>query len=191
MALYTKSYLRRIAATETMNESTRLYSQRDLRHDTFDIFLSHRFLDREEVRGMYLELTRKGLSVYVDWIVDPHLDRTNVTKDTAETVRKRLHASRSLLLAFSTNSSLSKWMPWELGYVDGHTQRCAIAPVSEVNQDSFDRTEYLLLYPMLLKEGSYPQESGPGYITEARSTYVDLSGWLRGSKPTMQNRSIF
>lgn len=191
MALLTKNYLRRVAGTENMNESTRLYSQRDLRHDSFDIFLSYNHLDREEVHGLYLELTRKGFSVYVDWIVDPHLNRQYVTKETAETIRRRLHSSKSLLLAFSINTNLSKWIPWELGYVDGHTQRCAIAPISDVNQDSFDRTEYLLLYPTFLKEGSYPQESGSGFISESRSAYVDLGGWVRGSKPTIQNRSLF
>ena len=42
----------------------------------FDIFLSHSFLDKAEVQGLYQELTDFGYSVYVDWVVDPHLDRT-------------------------------------------------------------------------------------------------------------------
>lgn len=191
MAIYTRNYLRRIAGTETMNESTRLFSQRDSKHDVFDIFLCHSYLDREEVKGMYLELTRKGYSVYVDWIVDPQLSRENVTKESAELIRKRLHTSKSLILAFSTNVALSKWVPWELGYVDGHTKKCALAPVAEVNQQSYERSEYLKLYPILAKEGGYVQDAYPIHVAESRNTYVDFSSWLRGASPVFQSKALF
>ena len=53
----------------------------------FYIFLSHSFLDKDEVEGLYIELTNQGYSVYVDWIIDPHLDRTNVTKASAKLIQ--------------------------------------------------------------------------------------------------------
>jgi hypothetical protein len=114
MALYTKNYLRQIASTITFTESTRLSSQQITKEVSFDIFLCHCYLDKEEIKGMYLELTRMGYSVYVDWIVDPYLDRSMVTKQTAEIVRKRLRSSKSLLLAFSIiracpNGCLGNW----------------------------------------------------------------------------------
>lgn len=123
MSLYTSAYLKQISKYKNLNESTKMFSEKDKIHTSFDIFLSHSFLDKDEVEGLYIELTRMGFKVYVDWIIDPHLDRTNVTKESATIVKKRLHSSKSLLLAVSINAATSKWMPWELGYVDGHTNQ--------------------------------------------------------------------
>lgn len=75
----------------------------------FDIFLSHSFLDKEVVKGLYNTLTEQGFSVYVDWIVDSDLNRSFVTKESAEKIRKRMDQSRSLLYAISTNAEMSKW----------------------------------------------------------------------------------
>lgn len=111
MPLYTDTYLKNLAGNTPNYESTRLFSE-SKSMTTFDIFLSHSFLDKEIVSGLFIELTKMGFSVYVDWIVDPHLDRSNVTKATATLVRNRLRASNSLLLAVSINSKLSKWIPW-------------------------------------------------------------------------------
>ena len=191
MALYTKSYLRQIANTETLNESSKLFSQRDVEHISFDIFLCHSYLDKEEIKGMYLELTRSGYPVYVDWIVDPQLDRGRVTKETAETVRKRLRSSKSLLLAFSINAGMSKWMPWELGYVDGNQKNCAIVPVAENTQASYDRSEYLLLYPEILKPGTKIEIKDKLYAIEDANTYVGFPDWLHGSKPTYRSARLF
>jgi hypothetical protein len=133
MALYTSDYLKNLSRNKTSNQQRSLNEQRNLTHISFDIFLCHSYLDKEEVEGLYLELTKMGFTVYVDWIIDPDLDRNIVTKESAERVRKRLRASKTLLLAISANAALSKWMPWELGYVDGNTQRCALMPVAPSN----------------------------------------------------------
>src|SRR5947209_3205334 len=50
---------------------------------SYDIFLSHSTNDAELVTGMKLTLEDLGYTVYVDWIEDPNLDRSNVTKETA------------------------------------------------------------------------------------------------------------
>jgi hypothetical protein len=133
-------------------------------------------LDRQTVGGLYLELTNKGYKVYVDWITDPQLDRNHVTKATAELIRSRMKSSKTLLLAISENAALSKWMPWELGYVDGNTSKCAIIPVSvnNIHSYTFNRTEYLLLYPFVKRD------SGQSiYVAEDNYTYVPFSTWLR------------
>ncbi|WP_416850670.1 hypothetical protein [Flavobacterium sp. LT1R49] len=36
------------------------------------------------------ELSNQGYSVYVDWIIDPELDRNNITKKSATLIRSRL-----------------------------------------------------------------------------------------------------
>jgi len=154
MGIYNSEYLKGVASQKQYVFEQKLFSVRNTAPNTpFDIFLSHSFLDKSEVQGLYQELTDFGYTVYVDWIVDPHLDRTNVTKATATLIQSRLKASKTLLLAISTNATMSKWMPWELGYVDGHTNKCAILPVSKERAvpNSFKGTEYLSLYPFIKK----------------------------------------
>ena len=118
MALITGSYLSERASTKTFSAVEKLLLESRAEDYPFDIFLSHSFLDKKKVQGLYDILTASGYSVYVDWINDPQLNRSNVTQKTAELVRKRMKASKSLLLAISTNASLSKWIPWELCSVE-------------------------------------------------------------------------
>ena len=64
--------------------------------EEFDIFLSHSFLDKKIIYGIYLELTKLGYSVYIDWLKDPELNRTKVTSETADKIRERLFQSKCL-----------------------------------------------------------------------------------------------
>lgn len=59
----------------------RLYSNVE---KVYDIFLSHSASDTAMIAGLSLELEDLGFSVYVDWIEDPELDRSKVTKKTAK-----------------------------------------------------------------------------------------------------------
>jgi hypothetical protein len=127
----------------------------------FDVFLSHRYLDAKEILALKLLIESFGLTVYVDWIDSPDLQRGNVTKETAAQLRRIMQSSNSLLYADSVNSSGSKWMPWELGFCDGLHGRVAIVPVTDHEQtsESFQGQEYLGIYPYLtLKRDGY----GPG-----------------------------
>lgn len=141
---------------------------------------------------MYIELTDLGYTVYVDWIVDPRLDRSNVTKVTAELIRKRLKASKSLLLAISYNAEASKWMPWELGFVDGNSSRCGIIPISRANilPRGYEGREFLSLYPFIKK---VPTVGGLErlFLIETAHQYVLFDEWLRNKKqPHLQNVDI-
>lgn len=193
MAIFTSNYLKNVSRSRTLNENITLSAQRSTPHSRFDIFLCHSYLDKEEVEGLYLELTRRGLKVYVDWIIDPHLDRNNVTKESAELVRKRLRSSSSLLLAISHNAEVSKWVPWELGYVDGNTQRCALVPVSKDNENrnTFHRSEYLKLYPFIEKPNDLSTFSDRLFAVEDTYNYVDFQSWLKGSEVRFNSRNFF
>jgi TIR domain len=187
MALFTSASLKQRSAQKTFSERSFLLTESIKTHTQFDIFLSHSFLDKLEVEGLYLELTSLGYSVYVDWIIDPHLDRKNVTKNTAELIRNRMKSSKTLLLAVSTNAIMSKWMPWELGFVDGKTNRCAILPVSQdaIAPKTFVRSEYLLLYPYLKKASLDFFEKI--YITESSNTYVAFDDWIKRNETPIYN----
>jgi len=193
MSLFTSNYLKGLSRNKSLNESVQLSAQRTAGHSSFDIFLCHSFLDKDEVEGLYLELTRQGFRVYVDWITDPHLDRDNVTEESAAHIRRRLRSSKSLLLAISHNAQISKWVPWELGYVDGHTQHCALAPVSKdnANRSSFDRSEYLKLYPYVEKPNDLSVFSNRLFAVDSAFKYVDLDSWVKGAAPKQEFRKFF
>ena len=76
--------------------------------DKFDVFLSHCLRDAEKILGVKAYIERQGLSVYVDWIDDPQLDRANVTAATADRLRVRMEMSLVMLFATSDNSPNSK-----------------------------------------------------------------------------------
>ena len=67
------------------------------RHD-FDVFLSHRYLDAKEILALKIIIESYGLTVYVDWIDSPYLDRTNVTKEAAATLRDVMRKKQQLAL---------------------------------------------------------------------------------------------
>jgi hypothetical protein len=116
---------------------------------SFDIFLSHAFLDAQLILGVKSILESMALTVYVDWIDDPSLDRNAVTSQTAAKLRERMRQAKSLIFATSRASVDSKWMPWELGYFDGIRggTKIAIFPLVPNRDSSFEGQEYLGLYP--------------------------------------------
>lgn len=149
MAFFTESYFRDYK--DNLNESQRTFSSRANRDtDTkFDIFISYNINDKAIIKGVYNALTELGFKVYVDFIIDSNLDRSNVTLSTAQIIRKRLENSKSLIYAQSPAAAMSRWMPWELGVVDGHTKKCAILPILKDGTVNYNRQEYLQLYPVI------------------------------------------
>jgi hypothetical protein len=176
MGLYTSKYLKNLASNRrsVVTESQRQFSSKPAgKTERFDIFLSHSFLDKDEVYGIYIELTNKGYKVYVDWIIDSHLNRDSVTKESAELIRNRLKYSKTLLLALSPSASMSKWIPWELGYVDGNTNSCAIFTIPYIQLASLDGFSNRI------------------YTVESSYTYVDFGNWVKNNrKPNFNSKSI-
>ena len=122
---------------------------------SYDIFLSHSSEDAEIIYGVKRMIEALGLTVYVDWVEDPQLDRSKVTAKTAATLRARMKACSSLVYAHSANSSSSSWMPWELGYFDGfRPHQVWILPLVSTYDSEFKEQEYLGLYPPVEKLSS-------------------------------------
>jgi len=120
----------------------------------YDIFLSHSFEDAETIYLLYNYLRSFGWSVYVDWIVDSQLDRQNVTRSTSNLLKLQMARSKTLIYASSQASKESKWMPWELGFFDGHKpNRVAILPIvpDQDKYQSYSGVEYLSIYPYIEK----------------------------------------
>lgn len=168
--------LRNFSANAILNEKRAA----DARVATYDIFLSHSSEDAIFIKALRDEIVKAGFSVYVDWIDDPQLDRTAVTKDTAFVLRKRMKSCRSLLYATSSAAKKSVWMPWELGYMDSQTKsRVAIVPIVEdgLEEQDYRGQEYLGLYPYLDKTGD------SFFIQESSARYVRFSSWMEGANP--------
>lgn len=145
----------------------------------FDIFLSYNIANQVAVIAIYHVLRAKGLSVYLDCIVDPDLDRNDTTKKTAQLLRTRLEHSKSLLYAQSPSAGQSNWMPWELGVVDGHTHKCLIMPVTSDAKQVTPRREYLSLYPYV-KPDSYNIMKIFSEGSEARPITTDFVQYIKG-----------
>ena len=148
--------------------------------DTFDVFLSHSSKDADLILGIKSLLEERGLSVYVDWISDPQLDRSKVTANTANQLRARMRQCDSLIYAATTNATSSKWMPWELGYFDGHRgdEHIAIMPFVRHQGDAFSGQEYLSLYAVIQKD--IYQNGTPGEFVEVKGRrWMPLKNFTR------------
>ena len=77
-----ESYFKDVVARMPINEQKRIFSAGS--NELFDIFLSYNINDKDVVKGIYYVLKRMGFKVYVDFVVDPQLDRRCITKETAE-----------------------------------------------------------------------------------------------------------
>lgn len=146
-----QSLKNRSLGTEKVAAEIRENIKRQPAPTRYDAFLSYSSLDWTVVYGLYLDLLEKGMTVYVDRVEDPHLDRQNVTSDTARVLRERMKQCKTLLFATTNNVSQSKWLPWEVGFHDGFSGKVAIIPITI--SDHFSGQEYLGIYPMMESDG--------------------------------------
>jgi len=189
MSLLSRPLLSRVARRNPVPDAKRQlreFATKSLKSsETFDVFLSHRYFDADQILALKILIESFGFSVFVDWIETPGLDRSSVTKETADYLRKAMNRSASLLYAVSDHSSESKWMPWELGYSDALHGQVAVIPIADQDtaSESFRGQEYLGLYPYLT---IHTDRSGREilWINESLSTYASLQAWLNGTKPS-------
>lgn len=137
----------------------------------FDIFLSHSISDAVLVLGVKTLLEEQGHKVYVDWVEDTALERSQITEKTAGVLRERMRQSDSLLYLATDNASTSKWMPWELGYFDGFKPgKVSILPVMDRADQTFAGQEYLGLYPKVTKETISKRKVNPARARDVLRT---------------------
>lgn len=149
----------------------------------FDIFLSHSSTDKNLIYGIYRELTETfNKDVYVDWLIDPQLDRTRVSIATADLLRKRIKQSKSLFYVETPHSVISKWMPWELGYMDGLKTKAAVMPLEDPETKKTYGIEYLGLYPLVDYYLKPPQLKKELCVVTEAGAHVYFDDWL-GENP--------
>lgn len=181
-----EAQLRVNVAAKSLLEAAR----RDFSFDReYDVFLSHSFLDAQEILGIREIIVELGFSVYVDWLEDSELDRSQVTVATAQRLRTRLASCRCLFFAVSVNSLGSVWTAWELGLFDGIKGKVAILPVVEqpTVSETYQGREYLGLYYYVTKTPDKGSGKMVLWINETATKYVSLHQWLAGKAPFERN----
>lgn len=190
--IITKDFLLKEADTRNVTN----YSQKSIfnensvlksksKNNEFDVFISHSYLDKKLILTLVELFNTCGYSVYVDWINDSELDRSNVSTETAEIVRSRIVESNSLAYIATTNITDSKWCPWELGLADGlHNRRACILPILSEG-DTFKGQEYLGTYPYIDYAKITNTDSYEFWINDQNNPkkYINLRDWLNGKVP--------
>ncbi|WP_429948449.1 toll/interleukin-1 receptor domain-containing protein [Enterococcus sp. AZ101] len=187
--IITKSFLK----TESEKRNITNFSQKKILSENlaiksvnknYDVFISHSFLDKDLVLTLVRLFNEAGYSVYVDWIEDIELDRSNVTKKTATLVRSRISQSKSLAYIATTNISNSKWCPWELGIADGMlNEKASILPILD-NGSNFNGQEYLGIYPHIdYQKGTNGKQEFWINDPDDSTQYVSLRAWINGKQP--------
>lgn len=144
----------------------------------FDIFISHSSLDRKCTLALIELLEKDGIKAYVDFIQDTSLNPNNVTIETSKKIKSRLNQCKALAYLSTSNTTNSKWCPWELGLSDGITNgKCAIFPVMDC---IFRGQEYLSLYPYIsyekIEKGDYKFWVNSPFD---KNQYSLLSEWIK------------
>jgi hypothetical protein len=87
----------------------------DTRGKDYDVFLSHSSKDKDLV-GKIRDVIEKefGFDAYVDWDENSGMKRSEV----ANTVKKAMKHSKTLLIVKTKNSDESSWVSWETGYFE-------------------------------------------------------------------------
>ncbi|TFB13573.1 TIR domain-containing protein [Filobacillus milosensis] len=184
MSLFNVDDLRLIAKNKKpLYESSQQTIQKSFanfnENKNYDVFLSHSYSDAEVILGLCYFIESLGYTVYLDWKEDPQMNRGQVTKLTANTLRKRMGQSASLLFATSEHSTESVWMPWELGYFDALKGKVAILPLT-IRSNSIDEykgQEYLGLYEYAVRTGTSI------FIHSDEKNFVGFERWIKGVNP--------
>jgi len=184
MAILTESEVRARARVQTAARGktarTLVTEAASTKEEAFDVFLSHARVDEELVLGVKLLLEDAKKRVYIDWIDDPQLDRSEVTPKAAAELRKRMNQSASMMYLFTPNAKRSSWMPWELGYFDGSNGTVAVVPVLASVNENYAGHEFVGLYPYVdfTKLSVSPTRSV--YIHRSSGEYLDFDKWQKG-----------
>lgn len=159
----------------SINDSNRI----DSNDKQYDVFLSYCYVDKSFAIKIVNLFEKMGFSVYVD-IRDPKLSRSKVDKKTVERISSIMNRCKSLVYVHTASATMSKWCPWELGYMSGKKNfRCATILLTEDKED-FPRQEYLDIYPYL----DYEKDNQGIYQLWAKdldsSAYINFRAYING-----------
>jgi len=131
---------------ELMELIERLQMERD---KSYNVFVSHRSLDRGLIISVVNMLNRENLSAYVDWMIDKDgLPREMLNKKTLKILEVRMLHCDSLLYVHTNNSRDSNFIKWELDF--GYRNNI---PMAVLNIGKIPETERISMMPHVQQEG--------------------------------------
>lgn len=146
----------------------------------YDVFLSHRREDESLVTELYDYIENElHFDAYVDWKVDPELDRTHVTKDTANYLRGIMRHARSLIFVVGKNPGESHWTPWELGFFDGRQSAQRIRVYLPEGIEFPANQEYVGLYGRPLRKAGLRRFLEGATLDVAAMDSAQSDQWVR------------
>ena len=152
----------------------------------FDIFLSHSHIDATLALRVKYKLESYGFSVYVDWLDDPQFDQRAINRKTAERLQMRMRQCKSLAFLDTEGARLSKWTPWEVGFMDSYTKHVFIIPIREeiILAQDYKGQEFFSLYPFLDEEKERNSDRSTLWINSPLdfNYYSNLRKWLNGTE---------
>ncbi len=176
----TKQELRQFAEEILVEERVRLRKSAQDRSPSGATFLSHSSKDDDLVVGAVRILNNHGATVYIDK-VDPAMP-PYTNKQTAATLKTRIHQARRFVLLATANSKESKWVPWELGIADGYKglSKIALFPAVETRGDTaWTSWEYMGLYQRIIWGNITGYDKALWMVLdESENTAVPLKDWL-------------
>ncbi len=165
---------------------TTFFQQEETRYDLnerFDVYLTHSYqdtkLNRERLLGVKIFLEKLSLRVYVAWHLDPERNQENVSANMAEILRNRMNHSRSLLIAASDGVGRSRWIPWELGYMDGRGGKAAVLPLAD-RQEQFSGQGFFGMYHHIEAE-NVSNKGKRLWMNDGTGLLIRFDEWLRTS----------
>lgn len=192
MPLFTYQNLKQSQATFS-NAMDQGFVKKANKNTNFDVFLSHSFQDKNLAIDVKNKLHDYNISVYIDWIDDPQLDRTDINRETAALLRTRMQQCKSLAFLDTEEGRLSNWTPWEVGFADAHKQRVFIIPVrkNEISYKNYLGQEFFSLYPFLDEEPNTRDHKKTLWINSSyqREHYDTLQHWLKHGEPFTNHNS--
>ncbi|WP_295712306.1 toll/interleukin-1 receptor domain-containing protein [Mucilaginibacter sp.] len=142
------------------------------------VFLSYRREDKQWVAGIVRFLKSLGISVYVDYLDETLEDKASDA--VAMTLRSRISKCSKFICLATSNSSKSKWMPWELGLGDRIVNYLNVAMLPLTNDpNQWGDQEYGNIYGKVTSNYSYSvSDSNDWYLTYPNGNKVKLKDWL-------------
>lgn len=157
----------RVVVAKSLYEAAAMHKQ--------TAFLCHSHNDQELAKGLQVLLKENGWDVYIDW-QDNDLP-VSPDKETAKKIQNKINQTDWFLFLATSNSTNSRWCPWEIGYADAvkNYEKILIIP-TEDESGKWYGNEYLQLYKTITDASN--ERSGKSGYAVFQPTSTQSGTWV-------------
>ncbi|MGB0913952.1 MAG: toll/interleukin-1 receptor domain-containing protein [Phaeobacter italicus] len=151
---------------------------------SFDVFLCHSTHDAALVSWVFHHLTRKRLSVYIDWVADRAADGAPDHETLAPLLKQRMRRAKRLLYLRTPNGDLSRWCAWEIGYFDAlHPNQVFVADLTHAPRANFLRHYPTWPHPLPMPVSAGSLTPCPTKTTACYTSTASTRPWTGSTRP--------